>query len=151
MCARSNTAVEIVTMVKKVNEDVNASKQRPNKFLTLRAAQKKLKRLSLTIKVLRQKCRRQIKRSRTVAAKEALVRKDIKKFTKELQFIAQRGTLEDKKTMWSYIQDVVRNEFLVAKRGATGKHGMRWSSDSKDFAASQKLMAGTRGRVKGQS
>ena len=85
-----------------------------------------------------------MRRRRTAAAKEALVRQDIKKFTRELQFIAQRGTLEDKKVMWAYLKDVVHNEYVVAKRGVKGSCGMRWSSESKDFASSQKLMAGKR-------
>ena len=85
-----------------------------------------------------------MERKRTVAAKEALERDDIKKFCKELQFVAQRGTLEDKRVMWSYLQDVIRCEYLKAKTGPKGARGMRWSEDTKDFAASQKLMAGKR-------
>ena len=86
-----------------------------------------------------------MERKRTIVAKEALERSDVKKFTKELQFIAQRGTLEDKRIMWSYLQDVVHNEFLLSKSSSDkASCGMRWSSDSKDFASSQKLMAGKR-------
>ena len=85
-----------------------------------------------------------MQRKRTLAAKEALARDDVKKNCKELQFIAQRDTLEDKKIMWSYLQDVVRCEYLKQKSGPKGALGMRWSDDTKDFAASQKLMAGKR-------
>ena len=81
----------------------------------------------------------------TIDAQEALERSDVKKFTKELQFIAQRGTLEDKRIMWSYLKDVVHNEFLISKSNSVkSSRGMRWSQDSKDLASSQKLMAGKR-------
>lgn len=72
------------------------------------------------------------------------MRQDVKKFTKELQFIAQRGSLEDKRVMWSYLKDVVHAEFLTSKKGPTGSRGMRWSKDVLDFTSSQKLMAGKR-------
>ena len=143
-CARVPTLQSFVTMVTRVETVATMSAKTNNQFLTFRAACSKLQRLSQTIKVLRHRCLNHVRRRRSIAAKEALVRNDIKKFTKELQFIAQRGTLEEKKVMWSFLQDVVRNEFLIAKHGSKGKHGMRWSGDTKDFASSQKLMAGKR-------
>ena len=88
---------------------------RPNVYLTLTAARKKLTLLASQIKILRKKSSRLLQRKRTVAAQEALQRSDVKKFTKELQFIAQRGTLEDKRVMWSYLKDVVHNEYLTEK------------------------------------
>ena len=71
----------------------------------------------------------------------AFERKDIGKFVMELNYIAGKGTLDDKKVMWSYVQDVVRNEFLKVSKNK-GSHGMRWSQDSKDFLAVQKLTGG---------
>ena len=52
--------------------------------------------------------------------------------------------MDDKKITWSYLQDVVRCEYLKKKSGPNGALGIRWSQDTKDVAASQKLMAGKR-------
>ena len=104
----------------------NVPKTRPNHSLSHEQALHKLGRLSKTVRHLRRKVVRGQERKRTLAAKEALRRDDMKKFCRELQFIAQRGTLEDKKVMWDYLQDVVRCEYLKAKRGPKGAQGMRW-------------------------
>ena len=115
-----------------------------NSCLSRQALLEKLVRVNNKVRNLKKMRARQMERKRTVAAKEALQRDDVKKFCKELQFVAQRGTLEDKRVMWSYLQDVVRCEYLQAKTGPKGARGMRWSDDTKDFVASQKLMAGKR-------
>lgn len=77
--------------------------------------------------------------------KEAYARNDIKKFVRELSYIADKGTLEEKKTMWAYFQDVVHTEYLKTKsQRECYSNGMRWTQESKDFLASQKLMGGKR-------
>ena len=116
----------------------------PNKFLSREDLVQKLVTVNQAVRNLRKKVVRNLQRTRTQAAKEALRRDDVAKFCKELQYIAQRGTLEDKKMMWSYLQDVVRCEYLKKKSGPNGALGMRWSADTKDLASSQKLMAGKR-------
>ena len=141
-CARVPTLPSFTSAIERCDR-VPALKL-PNKCLSRVALVAKVVRVSNTVRNLRKQVRRQVKRKRTLAAKEALARDDVKKFCKELQYIAQRGTLEDKKVMWSYLQDVVRCEYLKTKSGPKGAHGMRWSDDTKDFAASQKLMAGKR-------
>ena len=75
--------------------------------------------------------------------KEAFDRLDVGKFVMELNYIASKGTLEDRKVMWSYLQDVIRSEYLKVRSGE-GKHsrGMRWSKDTKDLFATHKLMSG---------
>lgn len=75
-------------------------------------------------------------------AKEAHVRGDIKKFTRELTYIANKGTLKEKQVMWAYMQDVVHSEFLKCTSGKKGRYstGMRWRQSSKLFLASQKVM-----------
>ena len=75
--------------------------------------------------------------------KEAFDRADVGKFVMELNYISSKGTLEDRKVMWSYLQDVVKSEYLKA-RSENGEYsrGMRWSKDSKDLFATQKLMSG---------
>ena len=144
-CARVPTLQSFVSMVSREEEATQQPSRTPNKHLNLTSTRQKLTLLASTIRILRQKSRRQMERKRTIAAKEALERSDVRKFTKELQFIAQRGTLEDKRIMWSYLKDVVHNEFLISKSiSEKASHGMRWSSDTKDFASSQKLMAGKR-------
>lgn len=115
-----------------------------NQFLSREDLVKKLVTVSQTVRNLRKKVVRNVQRKRTLVAKEALRRDDVRKFCKELQYIAQRGTLDDKKIMWSYLQDVVRCEYLKKKSGPNGALGMRWSADTKDLASSQKLMAGKR-------
>ena len=115
-CARVPTLPSFVAMVAREERDMPMEKiSRPNVYLTLTAARKKLTLLASQIKILRKKSSRLLQRKRTVAAQEALQRSDVKKFTKELQFIAQRGTLEDKRVMWSYLKDVVHNEYLTEK------------------------------------
>ena len=115
-----------------------------NRFLSREDLVQKLVTVNQVVRNLRKKVARNLQRKRTQVAKEALRRDDVAKFCKELQYIAQRGTLDDKKIMWAYIQDVVRCEYLKKKSGPNGARGMRWSADSKDFASSQKLMAGKR-------
>ena len=141
-CARIPTLQSFVSRIKQASRVQH--KFLPNKFLSHKHALTKLRHLSEAVRNLRKRVVRSQVRKRTVAAREALKRDDVKKFCKELQFIAQRGTLEDKKVMWSYLQDVVRNEYLLARKGPTGARGMRWSQETKDFATSQKLMAGKR-------
>ena len=115
-----------------------------NRFLSREDLVQKLVTVNQVVRNLRKKVVRNFQRKRTQVAKEALRRDDVAKFCKELQYIAQRDTLDDKKIMWAYIQDVVRCEYLKKKSGPNGARGMRWSADSKDFASSQKLMAGKR-------
>ena len=66
----------------------------------------------------------------------------------DLNCIAIKGTLDDHKVMWSYLQDVVRSEFLNTKNIDKGKNqysrGMVWSQDTKDFFATVKLTSGKR-------
>ena len=75
--------------------------------------------------------------------KESFERADVGKFVMELNYISAKGTLEDRKVMWSHLQDVVRSEFLKTRLD-NDKHsrGIRWSQDSKDLFATQKLMSG---------
>lgn len=92
------------------------------------------------------RCRRRNVKARGVAkAKQACIRQDLKKFVRELSYIAGKGTLEEKKMMWEYLKDVVHSEFLKAKLGKDQySRGMRWSAETKDFLLSQKLMGGKR-------
>ena len=148
-CARVPTLQSFVSKMQTQTESsttspASKSKFTPNITMSQSDALTKLSHLAKEVKELKRKVRRHVVRKRTEVAREALLREDVKKFTKELQFIAQRGTLDDKKVMWNYFKDVVHNEFLTARKGPTGSRGMRWSSDVKDFAASQKLMAGKR-------
>ena len=123
-CARVPTLQSFVSMTQRLTSSLPAKKAR-NSNLSREALMQKLVRVNKKVRNLQKMRTRQIKRKRTVAAKEPLIRDDVKKFCKELQYIAQRGTLEDKRVMWSYLQDTVRCEYLKSKRGPKGAHGMR--------------------------
>ena len=148
-CNNCAKVPSLQTFVSKIAAAADAARQHtdkftPNKHLSREQVLTKLTQVTKDCKNLRKKVSRTLVRKRTAAAQEALVRNDVKKFTKELQFIAQRGTLTDKQVMWSYLKDVVHAEFLSKKQGVARSRGMRWSKNTLDFTASQKLMAGKR-------
>ena len=112
---------------------------------TMSHAQKdaKLAFLAGEIKKSKQRERRHRKFRGVHAVKSAFERKDIRKFVMELNFIAKKGSLETRKVMWSYLQDVIKAEYLKV-RSDKNKYskGMRWSQDTKDLFSSQKIMGG---------
>ena len=118
----------------------------PNCHLSTVQKDMKLRNLANTIRSAKQRIRRlKIKTRGIDAVKRAHERKDIQKFIMEVNYIAKKGCLEERKVMWSYIKDVVRAEYLRVKNG-NGQYskGMRWSQDSKDLFTSQKIMGGKR-------
>ena len=104
-CARVPT---LPSFTSATQQDDRLSVRTPNKFLSRDVLLIKLTRVHNEVRTLRRKVVRQVQRKRTLAAKEALARDDVKKNCKELQFIAQRDTLEDKKS----------HVVLLAGRGA---------------------------------
>ena len=117
----------------------------PNCALTPNQRLLKLQFQAKRLRTLKQRIKYHRKSRGVDVAKIACVRKDIRKFIMEINYIARKGSLEKRKVMWSYIQDVIRSEYLRTKTGSEKySKGMRWSQDTKDLFASQKLMGGKR-------
>lgn len=127
-------------VILKLDDKTIPHKFTPNCKLSLDQKNSKLKTLAHTIRICQQRHRRYKARGVKIT-QSSFVRKDIGKFVMELNYIATKGTLDDRKVMWSYLQDVVRSEFLKTRK-SKGSRGMRWSQDSKDFLALQKLTSG---------
>ena len=132
-------------VIMKTNVMVTPHAFTPNMHLSPMQKELKILAQARIIKLAKQRDRRRKKSRGVNVAKISWGRKDIAKFVMELNYIAQKGTLETRKVMWAYVQDVVRSEYLKARLD-TGKYsrGMRWSADTKHLFASQKLMGGKR-------
>ena len=114
----------------------------PNCHLSSNQKDNKLRSLVHTIRIYQHKGRRNQARGVRVT-KESFARKDVGKFVMELNYISLKGTLDNRKVMWSYLQDVVRAEFLKARRGGNAySRAMKWSQDTKDLFVVQKTMYG---------
>lgn len=137
-CARLPYNRQFIRKVIFKQDDEIPHKFTPNCKLSSIQKDMKLRALAKTIRIYNRRNRRRQARGVKVT-KQSFERKDVAKFVMELNYISTKGTLEDRKVMWSYLQDVVRSEFLKAN---CKSKLMRWSKDTRDLFSVQKLMNG---------
>ena len=113
-CAELQFNRQFIEQVILKNRDTTPHKFTPNCHLSSNQKDNKLKSLAHTLRICQKRGRRKQARGVRVT-KESFACKDVGKFVMELNYLAVKGTLEDRKVMWSYLQDVVRAEFLKAR------------------------------------